>query len=895
MRRQGEPSRGQGCWWQAAIYGLLALVLALQWLLVSTTGAFAMSRAGRANDPSQEVARAGTAVVRLLATYEIASETSAQPEHSASSLPLGSLGVRNQLFYTCTGLGTIIASWSAAELSQRFPDASFANQNTWVLTDSSVVSKSGSGCQAAGGGRLVTLKVYFSNLYNSDAQPVVAYESDAQNSVALNTFCLDESESCVQDSPVVFSFNSNKLYPYVDMAQTNAIQPASLGLTTSSPTSQALPPVNAKESQAAQYLSPALLPANAALEPGTPLLDKSGALVQLRLKNQVIERTELVAALQKVPPTGTTHVLDINRSLENDVHMNWAQGIANYYRQPPDYRRAEDFFHKALLANTDFTGAHLFEQKASEALNVNKQSTSSTQATSVSITVAGIPVPILPLVIAVLAVLIILLILTSVSFGRKRVQRKRQRRLLEEAERNASVEASRISEEEEKLRQQLPAWEHKTMPIARDEDAGATYSPVPVAAEVSPAAAGNIVTPTDQPTVVNNTAPSMQAVQLVCPNCKSPVSKGDNFCHHCRCPLSPSASGLNLRIPSQYLRDQQKNAAPVAGAVPFPSIADLPTVEFTPEPEEAKAPVSKVSAAGDSERTEPGHKPSQPIHYLVGTHTDPGIKRKHKPNEDSFFAARGVCRVYGEVLPFGLFVVADGMGGHAAGRDASRLAIQTIVNFMVPNLRPENDLPREGLVRLLVDGVQQANQAVHQHNMELHADMGTTMTAAFIVADTAYVTNVGDSRTYLYRQGEQLRKVTNDHSVVASLVEAGIIQPDDIYTHPKRNQIYRSLGEKTAIEIDAFEEQVHDGDLLLLCSDGLWDMVRDPQIEHMIKQSQKDVQDIADALVQAALREGGDDNVSVIVVGIREAQEESRGRGFQVLAKPDTVQLPQLT
>ncbi|WP_201386207.1 PP2C family serine/threonine-protein phosphatase, partial [Ktedonobacter sp. SOSP1-52] len=320
-----------------------------------------------------------------------------------------------------------------------------------------------------------------------------------------------------------------------------------------------------------------------------------------------------------------------------------------------------------------------------------------------------------------------------------------------------------------------------------------------------------------------------------------------------------------------------------------------PTVEFTPEPEEVKAPVSEASTASDSERTEPGHKPSKPIHYLVGTHTDPGIKRKHKPNEDSFFAARGVCSVYGEVLPFGLFVVADGMGGHAAGRDASRLAIQTIVNFMVPNLRAENDLPREGLVRLLVDGVQQANQAVHQHNMELHADMGTTMTAAFIVADTAYVTNVGDSRTYLYRQGEPLRKVTNDHSVVASLVEAGIIQPDDIYTHPKRNQIYRSLGEKTAIEIDAFEEQVYDGDLLLLCSDGLWDMVRDPQIEHMIKQPQKDVQGIADALVQAALREGGDDNVSVIVVGIREAQGESRGRGFQVLAKPDTVQLPQLT
>jgi serine/threonine protein phosphatase PrpC len=215
---------------------------------------------------------------------------------------------------------------------------------------------------------------------------------------------------------------------------------------------------------------------------------------------------------------------------------------------------------------------------------------------------------------------------------------------------------------------------------------------------------------------------------------------------------------------------------------------------------------------------------------------------------------------------------------------------------MLPTLQASNDIPREGLVRLLVDGVQTANQAVHQQNVDKHADMGTTMTAALIVNEMAYVSNVGDSRTYLYRESEgKLRKVTNDHSVVASLVEAGIIQPDDIYTHPKRNQIYRSLGEKAAIEIDAFEEQTQEGDRFILCSDGLWDMVRDPQIESIVKRMDKDTQSVADALIQAALKGGGEDNVSVIVAGVSMVRKDDALPELQVLAKPDTVQLPQLT
>ena len=194
---------------------------------------------------------------------------------------------------------------------------------------------------------------------------------------------------------------------------------------------------------------------------------------------------------------------------------------------------------------------------------------------------------------------------------------------------------------------------------------------------------------------------------------------------------------------------------------------------------------------------------------------------------------------------------------------------------------------------VLVEGIQNANLAVHQQNMEKRGDMGTTITSALIVGPVAYVANVGDSRTYLYREAKGLQKVTNDHSVVASLVDAGIIKPDDIYTHPKRNQIYRSLGEKATVEVDEFTVQLHQGDKLMLCSDGLWDMVRDPQIEAVIKSPALDPSKTGDALIQSALEGGGEDNVSVIVVQITEGKDPEVLPRVQIIAKPDSVQMPQ--
>jgi serine/threonine protein phosphatase PrpC len=247
---------------------------------------------------------------------------------------------------------------------------------------------------------------------------------------------------------------------------------------------------------------------------------------------------------------------------------------------------------------------------------------------------------------------------------------------------------------------------------------------------------------------------------------------------------------------------------------------------------------------------------------------------------------------------FGLFVVADGMGGHANGQDASRMAIQTIIDYILPRISADKHIEDETLRSLLRDGVQCANQAVHQRNLEERADMGTTMTATLVVGATAYVANVGDSRTYLYREPGGLSKITNDHSVVASLVEAGIIKPDDIYTHPKRNQIYRSLGEKAVVDVDSFKVSLKPGDKLLLCSDGLWDMVRDPEIQRLMSAPASSPSKTGQELIQAALDGGGEDNVSVIVVSFSETEVSTSNQasmnGVQLLYKPESVTVPDL-
>jgi serine/threonine protein phosphatase PrpC len=258
------------------------------------------------------------------------------------------------------------------------------------------------------------------------------------------------------------------------------------------------------------------------------------------------------------------------------------------------------------------------------------------------------------------------------------------------------------------------------------------------------------------------------------------------------------------------------------------------------------------------------------LQLAVGTGLHTGIKRKGKPNEDDLLVLQSTHTSNTGCVPVGLFVVADGMGGHSSGQEASHLAIQTMSNVVMPKVLSSGEDKR--FVEFLSKGVQDANLAVFERNQEQHADMGTTMTAALVVGTTAYVANVGDSRTYLYRASSGLTQITRDHSTVAQLVEHGLVTPDEVYTHPKRNEIYRCLGDKAPVEVDTFTESLQKGDLLLLCSDGLWEMVYDEDISEILKAAlpYPHPSQLSAMLVQAALNRGGKDNISVVVVYIRE-------------------------
>ena len=208
------------------------------------------------------------------------------------------------------------------------------------------------------------------------------------------------------------------------------------------------------------------------------------------------------------------------------------------------------------------------------------------------------------------------------------------------------------------------------------------------------------------------------------------------------------------------------------------------------------------------------------------------------------------------VLP-NLFIVAYGMGGHKAGDYASRLAVENFVKYV---REAKTDVP----IRIVDDAVRYVNRLVLKEASENedYAGMGTTFVAAFIKDDILFVANIGDSRLYLI--DDELTQVTEDHSFVGAMLRAGEITKEEAAHHPDKNIITRAIGAAKEPKVDFFEVDLEKGDRILLCSDGLTNMVSDEVIQDIFASCY--LGDIADELIEEAKKNGGTDNISVIVI-----------------------------
>ena len=237
------------------------------------------------------------------------------------------------------------------------------------------------------------------------------------------------------------------------------------------------------------------------------------------------------------------------------------------------------------------------------------------------------------------------------------------------------------------------------------------------------------------------------------------------------------------------------------------------------------------------------------------------VGRKRKINQDCvWFSAQAVGN-----LP-NLFIVADGMGGHNAGDFASRYAVNLIREYIEQGTE-------KNPVKLIGEAIALANRGILQEASE-HAEMagmGTTIVVTTLTGHFAYTANVGDSRLYLY-DGE-LTQITRDHSLVEEMVELGEISKEEARSHPDKNIITRALGATEHLDTDFFDYKVPPDALLLMCSDGLTNMVSNEQIERILETSLT-VEEKAKALVLAANENGGKDNIAVMIIEPDADEEE---------------------
>ncbi|HEY5005075.1 MAG TPA: Stp1/IreP family PP2C-type Ser/Thr phosphatase, partial [Ktedonobacteraceae bacterium] len=262
---------------------------------------------------------------------------------------------------------------------------------------------------------------------------------------------------------------------------------------------------------------------------------------------------------------------------------------------------------------------------------------------------------------------------------------------------------------------------------------------------------------------------------------------------------------------------------------------------------------------------------SKQLRLDVAQLTDVGRKRPHNednmayviPKDPQVMARKGA-----------LFIVADGMGGHAAGEVASEIAVDTVSYSYYQD-------DSEDVATSLLHAIKRANSLIHQRAAEnmLRSGMGTTCVAAVLRGNVAHIANVGDSRAYLMRHGHG-KQVSQDHSWVAEQVRAGLLTEDQARSHAQRNVITRCLGTQSEVDVDVFMEQLEEGDSLILCTDGLSGLVGDDELRVIVDQFVP--QESVYHLVERANENGGPDNITAIVIRVQEVGWEPPAARYPV-------------
>ncbi len=253
-----------------------------------------------------------------------------------------------------------------------------------------------------------------------------------------------------------------------------------------------------------------------------------------------------------------------------------------------------------------------------------------------------------------------------------------------------------------------------------------------------------------------------------------------------------------------------------------------------------------------------------PPQLMVATAQSVGMQRDH--NEDTLYVMNTILGDGNADLPFGIFIVADGMGGHLNGEIASSCAVRAMGEYLIsklyiPFLTGRQDSESKSLQEIMEDAVSEAQRSVLRNA----PGGGTTLTAALVIGNQVTFSHVGDSRAYFIYSDGQSQVVTQDHSLVRRLQDLGQIDEKEASSHPQRNVLYRALGQSEPFRPDINTLTLPSSGYMLICSDGLWGSVPDDEIRRILRESSSSV-DACSQLVNAANAAGGPDNISAILV-----------------------------